>query len=218
MWKGGCSSCNSKRSLICSRLARDHQPTLGFSHRWCGCIFLAHTLFTRSCETVLCNHIASIRFCHLPPLKSASSSSVIIYCTTLWTMLFPSWFIQIVRRPCQVLCIHTKLCGLFILQWGTAWGPRWRGTFWQMSTTHLSSSCTMVRHPEASSVFTFSSDLQLSNFSCIAFESVAFQTEGKLYLILDFLRGGDLFTRLSKEVRGIHYIVAWDQAFFSFIK
>uniref|UniRef100_A0AAR2KEN3 Ribosomal protein S6 kinase n=1 Tax=Pygocentrus nattereri TaxID=42514 RepID=A0AAR2KEN3_PYGNA len=27
-----------------------------------------------------------------------------------------------------------------------------------------------------------------------------FQTEGKLYLILDFLRGGDLFTRLSKEV------------------
>uniref|UniRef100_A0A8C7D0E4 non-specific serine/threonine protein kinase n=1 Tax=Oncorhynchus kisutch TaxID=8019 RepID=A0A8C7D0E4_ONCKI len=29
---------------------------------------------------------------------------------------------------------------------------------------------------------------------------VSFQTEGKLYLILDFLRGGDLFTRLSKEV------------------
>lgn len=28
----------------------------------------------------------------------------------------------------------------------------------------------------------------------------AFQTEGKLYLILDFLRGGDLFSRLSKEV------------------
>ncbi|TMW42235.1 hypothetical protein DOY81_012684 [Sarcophaga bullata] len=27
----------------------------------------------------------------------------------------------------------------------------------------------------------------------------AFQTPGKLYLILDFLRGGDLFTRLSKE-------------------
>lgn len=29
---------------------------------------------------------------------------------------------------------------------------------------------------------------------------IAFQTEGKLYLILDFLRGGDVFTRLSKEV------------------
>lgn len=29
----------------------------------------------------------------------------------------------------------------------------------------------------------------------------AFQTEGKLYLILEFLRGGDLFTRLSKEVK-----------------
>ncbi|CAF3512394.1 unnamed protein product [Rotaria socialis] len=28
----------------------------------------------------------------------------------------------------------------------------------------------------------------------------AFQTEGKVYLVLDFLRGGDLFTRLSKEV------------------
>ncbi|EPQ12066.1 Ribosomal protein S6 kinase alpha-6 [Myotis brandtii] len=30
----------------------------------------------------------------------------------------------------------------------------------------------------------------------------AFQTEGKLYLILDFLRGGDVFTRLSKEING----------------
>uniref|UniRef100_A0A672L1S3 non-specific serine/threonine protein kinase n=1 Tax=Sinocyclocheilus grahami TaxID=75366 RepID=A0A672L1S3_SINGR len=29
---------------------------------------------------------------------------------------------------------------------------------------------------------------------------LSFQTEGKLYLILDFLRGGDVFTRLSKEV------------------
>lgn len=28
----------------------------------------------------------------------------------------------------------------------------------------------------------------------------AFQTAGKLYLILDFLRGGDLFSRLNKEV------------------
>lgn len=33
------------------------------------------------------------------------------------------------------------------------------------------------------------------------FSIAAFQTEGKLYLILDFLRGGDLFTRLSKEVK-----------------
>uniref|UniRef100_A0A8C7ZK10 non-specific serine/threonine protein kinase n=1 Tax=Oryzias sinensis TaxID=183150 RepID=A0A8C7ZK10_9TELE len=30
--------------------------------------------------------------------------------------------------------------------------------------------------------------------------TISFQTEGKLYLILDFLRGGDVFTRLSKEV------------------
>ncbi|OTF70065.1 hypothetical protein BLA29_010521, partial [Euroglyphus maynei] len=28
----------------------------------------------------------------------------------------------------------------------------------------------------------------------------AFQTEGKLYLVLDYLRGGDLFTRLNNEV------------------
>ena len=35
----------------------------------------------------------------------------------------------------------------------------------------------------------------------------AFQTEGKLYLILDFLRGGDLFTRLSKEVMEFKQII-----------
>ena len=29
----------------------------------------------------------------------------------------------------------------------------------------------------------------------------AFQTEGKLYLVMDLLRGGDLFTRLQNEVR-----------------
>ncbi|XP_057206176.1 ribosomal protein S6 kinase alpha-6-like [Triplophysa rosa] len=34
----------------------------------------------------------------------------------------------------------------------------------------------------------------------------AFQTEGKLYLILDFLRGGDVFTRLSKEVSISHVL------------
>lgn len=29
----------------------------------------------------------------------------------------------------------------------------------------------------------------------------AMQTEGKLYLVLEFVQGGDLFTRLSREVR-----------------
>ncbi|XP_016297586.1 ribosomal protein S6 kinase 2 alpha isoform X4 [Sinocyclocheilus anshuiensis] len=38
------------------------------------------------------------------------------------------------------------------------------------------------------------------NHSFVVKLHYAFQTEGKLYLILDFLRGGDLFTRLSKEV------------------
>lgn len=32
------------------------------------------------------------------------------------------------------------------------------------------------------------------------YECKAFQTEGKLYLVLDFLRGGDLFGRLAKEI------------------
>lgn len=36
--------------------------------------------------------------------------------------------------------------------------------------------------------------------SSFSFLCTAFQTEGKLYLVLEFLRGGDLFTRLSKEV------------------
>ena len=40
--------------------------------------------------------------------------------------------------------------------------------------------------------------LIISKYFAIHFTSS--QTEGKLYLILDFLRGGDLFTRLSKEV------------------
>lgn len=35
----------------------------------------------------------------------------------------------------------------------------------------------------------------------------AFQTAGKLYLILDFLRGGDLFSRLSKEVSHYDFII-----------
>uniref|UniRef100_A0A8D1NHX9 non-specific serine/threonine protein kinase n=1 Tax=Sus scrofa TaxID=9823 RepID=A0A8D1NHX9_PIG len=34
----------------------------------------------------------------------------------------------------------------------------------------------------------------------VVYKFLSFQTEGKLYLILDFLRGGDVFTRLSKEV------------------
>lgn len=34
----------------------------------------------------------------------------------------------------------------------------------------------------------------------------AFQTEGKVYLVLDFLRGGDLFTRLSKEGNVLLYV------------
>lgn len=44
----------------------------------------------------------------------------------------------------------------------------------------------------------------------------AFQTEGKLYLILNFLRGGDLFHRLSKEV--IPITPLWNfHAIFSFL-
>ena len=45
----------------------------------------------------------------------------------------------------------------------------------------------------------------------------AFQTEGKLYLILDFLRGGDLFTRLSKEVCNEYIILYYNFCQFSFV-
>lgn len=38
---------------------------------------------------------------------------------------------------------------LFVLQWETAWGPRWRETSWQTSTTRLLSNCTMVSQPGA---------------------------------------------------------------------
>lgn len=44
----------------------------------------------------------------------------------------------------------------------------------------------------------------------------AFQTEGKLYLILDFLRGGDLFTRLSKEVSNPFCVLSNSYFYFHF--
>ena len=51
-------------------------------------------------------------------------------------------------------------------------------------------------------VYKIQSGMIMAYFTDIAlFTLPAFQTEGKVYLILDFLRGGDLFTRLSKEVR-----------------
>ena len=44
----------------------------------------------------------------------------------------------------------------------------------------------------------------------------AFQTEGKLYLILNFLRGGDLFHRLSKEVDTVNSFWKCHAAYFYF--
>ena len=56
--------------------------------------------------------------------------------------------------------------------------------------------------PSFSSLSSFPSlPLSLSSYPALITPSAAFQTEGKLYLVLEFLRGGDLFTRLSKEVR-----------------
>uniref|UniRef100_A0A672J5C8 Ribosomal protein S6 kinase n=1 Tax=Salarias fasciatus TaxID=181472 RepID=A0A672J5C8_SALFA len=46
----------------------------------------------------------------------------------------------------------------------------------------------------------------------------AFQTEGKLYLILDFLRGGDLFTRLSKERQIRPFISISDKYLSNFLR
>ena len=45
--------------------------------------------------------------------------------------------------------------------------------------------------------------LALTHMHTHIITQTAFQTEGKLYLVLEFLRGGDLFTRLSKEVSEI---------------
>ncbi|BHF75339.1 Ribosomal protein S6 kinase alpha-2 [Sparganum proliferum] len=43
--------------------------------------------------------------------------------------------------------------------------------------------------------------MRLLFFNCaLRSQNKAFQTEGKIYLILEFVRGGDLFTRLSKEL------------------
>ncbi|VDD82125.1 unnamed protein product, partial [Mesocestoides corti] len=39
-----------------------------------------------------------------------------------------------------------------------------------------------------------------SFFEILIITCLAFQTEGKIYLILEFVKGGDLFSRLSKEV------------------
>uniref|UniRef100_A0A8C1QDE9 non-specific serine/threonine protein kinase n=1 Tax=Cyprinus carpio TaxID=7962 RepID=A0A8C1QDE9_CYPCA len=60
-------------------------------------------------------------------------------------------------------------------------------------------SLALIKNSSCSNVLlTNEAILSFSHSSCVLL--AAFQTEGKLYLILDFLRGGDLFTRLSKEV------------------
>lgn len=102
-------------------------------------------------------------------------------------------------------------------------GPRWSEIFWWRWTILLSSDYITVSYQTSSHwpaiYFFFTSDvkrdyqnLQMSfELNMYPWFFTAFQTEGKLYLILDFLRGGDLFTRLSKEVnqivilRGVFY-------------
>ena len=65
--------------------------------------------------------------------------------------------------------------------------------------------CTYVcayiwRHTYVIRIMKFVTNTYACAYSCQILYSAAFQTEGKLYLVLEFLRGGDLFTRLSKEV------------------
>ena len=50
-----------------------------------------------------------------------------------------------------------------------------------------------IRHPFIVSLNYGMTCLHLTKF-------IAFQTEGKIYLILEFVKGGDLFSRLAKEV------------------
>lgn len=101
---------------------------------------------------------------------------------------------------CFLLCVR--------FQCVTGSGRRWRETSWWRSTIPSSSNCTTVSQPiaelfEEESPANRSSSLSFLNTNSVCFRPPAFQTEGKLYLILDFLRGGDLFTRLSKEVTAV---------------
>ena len=83
--------------------------------------------------------------------------------------------------------------------------------------TETPNICTKTARAHHSVVFTLCTPVMgrtIGVYSCVfvrfclchscephAILYTAFQTEGKLYLVLEFLRGGDLFTRLSKEVR-----------------
>ena len=58
----------------------------------------------------------------------------------------------------------------------------------------------MCLHTYVIRIMKFVTNTYACAYSCQILYSAAFQTEGKLYLVLEFLRGGDLFTRLSKEV------------------
>ena len=58
-------------------------------------------------------------------------------------------------------------------------------------------------HNHKNMVFAITLPYLHSHMHTYIITQTAFQTEGKLYLVLEFLRGGDLFTRLSKEVSEI---------------
>lgn len=77
-------------------------------------------------------------------------------------------------------------------------GLRWRETSWWRLIIPLLLNYTMVSAGHQPINGNHEPVPSFSHSSCLL--PAAFQTEGKLYLILDFLRGGDLFTRLSKEV------------------
>lgn len=95
------------------------------------------------------------------------------------------------------------VCGQAALRWVSL--PPWA---WK-DGIH---DCYCFKFQKMSSVMIAVPPLTQISLKCVF---AAFQTEGKLYLILDFLRGGDLFTRLSKEVKEIHLVsvgVCWNKS------
>lgn len=86
----------------------------------------------------------------------------------------------------------------------TAKSKRWLVLLIFLAPIHTQSHTRVYTHNKDSLGYTHTHShtcLQSRLHTCThTITRTAFQTEGKLYLVLEFLRGGDLFTRLSKEV------------------
>ncbi|ELW63305.1 Ribosomal protein S6 kinase alpha-2 [Tupaia chinensis] len=74
------------------------------------------------------------------------------------------------------------------------------GRGWEMGQKERGAVCISDTQSDGALILNRALGAVATGLAHKSLSSQPFQTEGKLYLILDFLRGGDLFTRLSKEV------------------